>query len=85
MKITNEKLKQIIKEEFSLLSEQPQPRTKAGQLAEFLTANPDYGVVFQDPPSNQYYRIYETWFDHEDKNVHISVTPYNSESLEEKK
>ena len=53
MKITKAQLKQIIKEEFSLLSEH-QPRTKSGQLAEFLTANPDYGVVFQDPPSSQY-------------------------------
>ena len=57
-------------------------KMSAVDLAEWLSNNGGYEVVLQDPPSAQYYRVYEMWFDHEDKKAHISITPHNSEPLE---
>ena len=76
MKITKAKLKQIIKEELSSLPEGINPKENAGQLAEWLNINRDYGVVLSDPSGTELYRIYEMWFDEEDNEAHITLTPH---------
>jgi len=87
MKITKAKLKQIIKEELSSLSEAHGfEKMDVGHFRQWLASykgdKDGYEVVFSSADRSEYYRIYEMAFNDADNIADIQIQPYYSEPLD---